>query len=222
MKRILVFVIALVMAFTFAGCRRTYYVDENGSPTMPRSDNPAAAAKPVIYLYPEEKTEVTVELDFDGELTSTYPEYKNGWEVIAEPDGTLYDENGREYYCLFWEGISDTEYDFSTGFTVPGEETAVFLEKTLAEIGLTEKEANEFIIYWLPQMEHNAYNLISFQTDVYEDTAKLEITPEPDSLLRVFMAWKPVEEPTEIEPQTFDSFIRKGFTAIEWGGAKVN
>lgn len=207
MKRILVLVIALVMVFVFAGCKE---------------EEPALERKPVIYLYPEEKTEVTVELDFDGELTSTYPEYKNGWEVIAEPDGTLYDENGREYYCLFWEGISDTEYDFSTGFTVPGGETAAFLEKTLAEIGLTEKEANEFIIYWLPQMEHNAYNLISFQTDVYEDTAKLEITPEPDSLLRVFMVWKPVEKPAEIEPQTFEPFIRKGFTAIEWGGAKVN
>lgn len=207
MKRILVLVIALVMVFVFAGCKE---------------EEPALERKPVIYLYPEEKTEVTVELDFDGELTSTYPEYKSGWKVIAEPDGTLYDESGREYYCLFWEGISDTEYDFSTGFTVPGGETAAFLEKTLAEIGLTEKEANEFIIYWLPQMEHNAYNLISFQTDVYEDTAKLEITPEPDSLLRVFMVWKPVEKPAEIEPQTFEPFIRKGFTAIEWGGAKVN
>ena len=213
MKRILVLVIALVMVFVFAGCKEE-------EPEL--EEEPALERKPVIYLYPEEKTEVTVELDFDGKLTSTYPEYKSGWKVIAEPDGTLYDENGREYYCLFWEGISDTEYDFSTGFTVPGEETAVFLEKTLAEIGLTEKEANEFIIYWLPQMEHNAYNLISFQTDVYEDTAKLEITPEPDSLLRVFMVWKPVEKPAEIEPQTFEPFIRKGFTAIEWGGAKVN
>ena len=27
--------------------------------------------KPVIYLYPEEKTEVTVKLDYDGELTAT-------------------------------------------------------------------------------------------------------------------------------------------------------
>ena len=213
MKRILVLVIALVMVFVFAGCKEE-------EPKL--EEEPALERKPVIYLYPNEKTEVTVELDFDGKLTSTYPEYKNGWKVIAEPDGTLYDESGREYYCLFWEGISDTEYDFSTGFTVPGEETAVFLEKTLAEIGLTEKEANEFIIYWLPQMEHNAYNLISFQTDVYEDTAKLEITPEPDSLLRVFMVWKPVEKPAEIEPQTFEPFIRKGFTAIEWGGAKVN
>ena len=29
--------------------------------------------KPVIYLYPEEETEVTVKLDYNGTLTSTYP-----------------------------------------------------------------------------------------------------------------------------------------------------
>lgn len=221
MKRIAALLLAVLMVLPFAGCRRTYYLDENGKPTMPKSDNPAAAAKPVIYLYPEKETEVTVELDFDGELTSTYPEYKGGWTVTAQPDGTLKDENGREYYCLFWEGVSDTAYDFSTGFSVPGEETAAFLEKTLAEIGLTEKEANEFIIYWLPKMEHNAYNVISFQTEVYTETAKLEILPKPDSLLRVFMAWKPVKKPVEIEPQTFSAFERKGFTVIEWGGTEA-
>ncbi len=207
MKKIIAIMLVLVFVFAVAGCRE---------------QEPALARKPVIYLYPEEEAEVTVKLDFDGELTSTYPVYRDGWAVTAQPDGTLHDETGREYYCLFWEGVSDTEYDFSTGFVVRGEETAVFLEKTLAEIGLTEKETNEFIIYWMPQMEHNAYNLISFQTDVYTDTAELKITPEPDSLLRVFMAWKPIEEPIEIEPQMFELFERTGFTVVEWGGAKVS
>lgn len=32
-----------------------------------------AAAKPVIYLYPEEETAVTVKLDYAGALTCTYP-----------------------------------------------------------------------------------------------------------------------------------------------------
>jgi endoglucanase len=70
-------------------------------------------------------------------------------------------------------------------------------------------------------MEHNAYNLISFQTEVYTDAAKLEITPAPESLLRVFMAWKAVDEPEEIKPQSFEPFERKGFTAVEWGGTEI-
>ena len=32
-----------------------------------------AAAKPVIYLYPEKETTVTVKLDYAGTLTCTYP-----------------------------------------------------------------------------------------------------------------------------------------------------
>ena len=76
-----------------------------------------ASEKPVIYLYPEEEMEVTVKLDFDGTLTSTYPAYGDGWTVTAQPDGTLTDEKGREYYCLFWEGSLDTEFDFSAGFS---------------------------------------------------------------------------------------------------------
>lgn len=177
--------------------------------------------KPVIYLYPEETTEVTVQVELNGVFTATYPEYDDGWTITAEPDGTLTDAAGRQYYCLFWEGLMPSaEMGFEQGFCVAGEDTSVFLEQTLKEIGLTDKEANEFIIYWLPQMENNAYNLISFQTDAYEEAAKLNVTPEPDSVLRVFMTWKPVLTKVEIAPQTFEPFEREGFTVVEWGAMK--
>ena len=117
--------------------------------------------------------------------------------------------------------MSDTEYDFSKGFCVAGEDTADFLRETMAEIGLTPEEYNEFIVYWLPRMQGNAYNLISFQQERYTQTAKLAITPAPDSMLRVFMAWKPLEQPQEIEAQEFAPFLREGFTVVEWGGTEV-
>lgn len=180
------------------------------------------AAKPVIYLYPTEETKVSVKLDYDGELTSTYPSYKDGWNVVAKPDGTLRSlENGREYYCLFWEGESQTKYDFSKGFVVEGKDTKVFLEDALAKLGLNEREANEFIIYWLPKMEHNPYNLISFQQEAYTDSAKLTITPKPDSEIRVFMTWKKLDRKVKIEPQELKTPQRIGFTVVEWGGTEV-
>ena len=179
------------------------------------------AAKPVIYLYPEEETAVHVTLDYDGTLTAAWPAYEGGWDVTARPDGTLTAADGSEYTYLFWEGVSDTAYDFSAGFCVAGEDTGEFLRDTLAEIGLTPREYNEFIVYWLPKMQDNAYNLIAFQTDCYTDSARLTIDPQPDSMLRVFMAWKPLDEPQEIAPQTFAPFVREGFTVVEWGGAAV-
>ena len=178
-------------------------------------------AKPVIYLYPEEETEVAVTLDYDGSLTCTYPAYDNGWTVTAQPDGTLTDGSGQTYNYLYWEGVSDTEYDFSQGFCIPGGETAAFLEDALARLGLNRREANEFIVYWLPRMEQNPYNLISFQAGTYTGHARLTVTPEPDSVLRVFMAWKPLESPAEIPAQDLPVFSRDGFTVVEWGGSEV-
>lgn len=180
------------------------------------------AEKPVIYLYPEEKTLVHVELDFNGEVTSTYPAYENGWDVLARPDGTLTDpQTGREYYCLFWEGMSNVPYDMSEGFVVAGEDTERFLEDSLKTLGLTDKEANEFIIYWLPRMEGNAYNLICFQQEVYTDNVRLTIDPSPDTVLRVFMVYKPLEGMIRVVPQKLETTERTGFTVVEWGGAEI-
>ena len=180
-------------------------------------------AKPVVYLYPETAQEVYVELGCEDELAVTYPEYGDGWHVLAEPDGTITDlSDGKEYSYLFWEAeSSDMEADFSKGFCVRGEDTAEFLQETLAAIGLMPREYNEFIVYWMPLMQGNEYNLISFQWENYDAAAPLSVTPEPDSILRVFMAYKAVDEPVDIEPQTFEPFTRDGFTVVEWGGTEV-
>lgn len=179
------------------------------------------AYKPVIYLYPEEETEVSVGLDYHGELICTYPEYKNGWTVTAQPDGTLTDASGQSYNYLYWEGKGPAEYDFSKGFCVKGEDTAAFLENALEKLGLTRKEANEFIVFWLPMMQENPYNIIAFQTEAYTETAPLSITPSPDTLLRVYMAWYGSETAIDIEPQELTAPERSGFTVVEWGGSKV-
>ena len=181
------------------------------------------AYKPVIYLYPETPTEVSVTLTLNGHLTCTYPDYEDGWNgFTAHPDGTLTFPNGKEYYCLYWEGMQATEWDFSQGFCVKGEDTAAFLEWALAEQGLTAREANEFIIYWLPLMQENPYNIISFQTEAYTSTAVLEVTPAPDSTIRIMMAYYPSDEAVEITPQAFETPVREGFTVVEWGGSRVD
>lgn len=181
----------------------------------------AVPEKPVIYIYPETETEVSVKLTVDGQLTCTYPAYEDGWCVTAAPDGTLTDANGQTYNYLYWEACTNAVYDFSKGYCVKGEDTAAFLETALESLGLNRREANEFIVYWLPQMEQNPYNIIAFQQEAYTEAARLEITPTPDTLIRVFMAWQASEQYVEMEPQTLTSPERNGFTVIEWGGAVV-
>ena len=180
-----------------------------------------ANEKPVIYLYPETETRVTVKLDLSGELTCAYPAYDGGWTVTAAPDGTLTDEHGRTYNYLYWEGEVANGFDFSKGFCVAGSDTAAFLEDALDRLGLTRREANEFLVYWLPRMQDNPYTLIAFQQEAYTESAKLTVSPQPDSVLRVFMAWKPLARPVDIPAQILPGFERRGFTLVEWGGAEV-
>ena len=86
-------------------------------------DNPSfyqTDAKPIIYLYPTEETEVNVKLGNSEKITCSYPEYIDGWDVIAKPNGTLtYTETGRELYSLYWEGKdSNVNVNTEEGFVV--------------------------------------------------------------------------------------------------------
>lgn len=183
--------------------------------------DPNMAYKPVIYFYPEEQTEVSVKLEVAGELTCTYPAYKDGWKVTAFPDGTLKDTKGQTYNYLYWEGQTNTQWDMTEGFCVKGEDTAAFLENALENLGLNRKEANEFIVYWLPLMEQNPYNLISFQGENYEEAAKLQVSPVPDTVIRVFMTWQASECYVNLTEQKLTAPDREGFTVVEWGGTEI-
>jgi len=178
-------------------------------------------AKPVIYLYPQKPTDVNVKIDFaNGGFTCTYPDYGNGWNVKAYPDGKVINKaDGLEYSYLYWEGESAVKYDMSKGFVVAGKDTAKFLREKLATLGLTPREYNEFIVYWLPLMQGNNYNLITFQEEAYTNAAKLTVTPTPDSVIRVFMVYTPLEKPISIPEQVLKTPQRKGFTVVEWGGS---
>lgn len=183
---------------------------------------PGLKKKPVIYLYPTSEQIVSVKLDYKGKLTCTYPEYNGEWKVKARPDGTLINiADSREYSYLFWEGTSKDKWDMSKGFIVRGDETEKFLLEKLEYLGLTPREYNEFIVYWLPIMQENKYNLITFAGEEYENLAQLKITPQPDSILRIMMLFKPLNKPVKVEEQQLKPFVRKGFTVVEWGGTQV-
>lgn len=207
--------IALALCLSVRGCKKQKDAPIN-------YDDAVVAYKPIIYLYPEVPTLCSVKLTLNGELLCTYPEYGNGWcDFTAYPDGTLIFPDSKEYYALYWEGAQNADWDLTFGYCVKGGDTVEFLEWALAEQGLTPREANEFIIYWLPLMQDNPYNVIAFQTDAYTDTALLDITPAPDSLLRVFMTFYPTSDKIDLPPQEFGSFERRGFTVVEWGGSII-
>lgn len=180
-------------------------------------------AKPVLYLYPTKKTNVTINFKNEDMLTTTYPKFNKEWSVIANPNGDLYDKKGNYYYALYWEENGNHRVDFNEGFYVEKENAIEFLEEKLEYIGLNNKERNEFIMYWLPIIEKNGKNLIYFElTEERDSYNKLIINPKPDSMLRLAIHVKKVNKKTNIKEQKLTKFNRKGFSAVEWGGVIYN
>lgn len=182
---------------------------------------------PVIYLYSDSDEYIDVKLELNGELTSTYPLYGNeGWTVKASRDGVLTDRNGDNYRFLFWEADLDMKYDLSKGFCIRGADTEEFFDEVLPELGLTETEAADFKAFWLPHMVKNPYNVITFQSKAYTDSAKLVLSVDPDVEIRVNMLWYATDEFVDIEPQDLSGMNppldkRHGTVVSEWGGGMI-
>ena len=181
-------------------------------------------AKPIIYLYPTEETKVSVKLLKDDSLTCSYPKYEDSWEVVAKPNGDLtYLSNGRQLYALYYESKNNIKLDVQKdGFIVKSEDVAEFLEEKLEILGLNQREAEEFIIYWLPKLESNKYNYIRFATEEeINENMPLEINPKPDTIIRILMTYKGLDEPIDVEEQKLITPERNGFVVVEWGGTEI-
>ena len=192
------------------------YIDESFPQINPGE---IVCYKPIIYLYPTEPTEVTVKYLNEENLITTYPKYAGEWRVFADVDGTLTDASGRQYYALFFDEARTHEVDFSTGFYVTADGAIAFLEEKLAALGFTEREADEFIMFWLPVLEKNGQSVVYFEQTAERDMeCPLDVSPAPESVLRVIIHIKKVDAPALIEEQTLVPFERHGFTLVEWGG----
>ena len=182
------------------------------------------AYKPIIYLYPTEEKQVSVQLGYKEKIICSYPKYTTGWNVITQPNGDLKDiDTNKSLYSLYYESNNVVEFKVEKdGFIVKGEDSAEFLEEKLKILGLTDREAEEFIIYWLPKLEANKYNYIRFATrEEIDANMPLIITPTPDTTIRVLMEYKRLENPIEVEEQNLGKTERKGFVAVEWGGTEI-
>lgn len=186
-----------------------------------------SVGKPAIYLYPKIKSEISVKNDFKGKVMNTYPLYKNGWNVIAEPNGTLFNlDDKRTYNYLFWDGsygFTKKHFNYETGFYIKKEDNISFLQEKLELLGLNNSEINDFIVYWLPELNKNEENFIHFWiNDNIDNSSILTIDPKPDTLLRVFMEFKAYSGEQKLPVQELTSTQRKGFTVVEWGGSNID
>lgn len=189
----------------------------------PPSRNSDADLKPVIYLYPQQKQDVTVTLNYDGNIFVSYPPYnpKTGWQVQATPSGEIYC-NDKIYNYLFWEGNPRQPLFMpAEGTVIPKKDALSFLEYTTTSLGLSDKEKNEFIVFWLPKLLKNEFTHIYFAGSDYTARAQLTVSPQPETVIRVFMMIQGVSGYKTLRSQVFSAPKRKGFVVVEWGGAEL-
>lgn len=180
--------------------------------------------KPIIYLYPTTNTNVTVKVLKDKNITCSYPKYNNEWKVYAKTNGELTDLNtNRQLYSLYYESNCDFEYRVEDdGFVIKGEDSIKFLEEKLEILGLNEKEAEEFIVYWLPTLESSKYNYIRFASiEEIDKNMPIDVFPKPDTKIRVIMTFKPLDKYIKVDEQKLNKVSRSGFTFVEWGGVEI-
>ena len=224
MKKVFMSVLAVLYVVVMTGF--FYMLMSGGHHVFPE--------KPVLYLYPQDKQRLTVSLDLEGTLDTVYPTPDSeratergtqaSWTVTAAPDGTLTDQAGRTYPSLFWDGAMDLP-DPDTGFIVAREDAVPFLEDKLAQLGLNDREAADFITYWAPRIRANDYTFVSFDASSYAQQVTYSFADEagnqvvPDTFIRVFMTIRAADATEDVTPQVFGPTpTRSGFTAVEWGG----
>lgn len=184
--------------------------------------------KPAIYIYPEKEAQIDIIHHFKGKITTTYPEYNKGWSLQVKPDGKIYNFNDKKTYnYLFWEGsmkFSDEHYNYKNGFYVEKENYVKFLQEKLNVLALNNTEINDFIVYWLPEMNKYEKVFVHFWiNDNIDNCSVLDFNPEPNILIRVFMEFENAKNSENNLPiQVLPKLKREGFTVVEWGGSEIN
>ena len=166
---------------------------------------------------------ISIKLKFKKTKFKTiYPKFNSGkiYGMLMLNQMKIFILN-KTYPYLFWEADSYIKQDMNKGFIVKSEDAENFLEENLKILGLNDKESTDFITYWLPLLLKNKLSLCSFQTQEFFNNMEMIISPKPDSILRIFLSIKKIDHHINIQQQKLESFERKGFTVVEWGGSKI-
>ncbi len=174
--------------------------------------------KPNIYLYPQQKEQLSVQLTFPqgGKVIKSIPEYKTGWNVTVDKNGLI----DNQYTYLFYESVQPNIWQNTLGWMIEKDKLKAFFEQNLSDYGFKNNEISDFTEYWIPRFSKYNYYVICPQVKKeIEQVIKLNISKKPDNVLRLFYTVKGYDKkPTvELQQPAIDVFERKGFFVTEWG-----
>ncbi|MDX9694670.1 MAG: hypothetical protein RBT49_02665 [Bacteroidales bacterium] len=173
--------------------------------------------KPNIYIYPTEKTQLEVKINFPmgGNIITSIPEYGQGWNIAVDTNGII----DNYYSYLFYESIQPDIWQVNYGWITKSDQLESFFRQNMSEYGFEGREIDDFIEYWIPRLDIYSFYSIYPQTErTINNVIKLDFSKQPDSMLRLFYVIKGHnQKPDNIIEPTIESFERNGFAVTEWG-----
>lgn len=148
-------------------------------------DSTNHARKPNIYIYPEQKIELGLELFFPigGRILVSIPEYGNGWNVSVDTTGLI----NNNYSYLFYESTQPDIWQRNNGWVIKKTELESFFRANMTDYGFYGQEIEDYIEYWIPRLDKYSYYSIFPQTkELINDAIEFSFSLEPDNILRLF------------------------------------
>lgn len=193
----------------------------NSSSSAQEIDSNEPYCKPAIYLYPQKQEAIHVQISSKEPIRYSLPLYPaNGWDVIGNPTGDVVYNKTRYDYLYYETFLPDSVLPKEdTGYVVAYNDLAKEFDDMLPKLGLNKKESQEFSTYWIKALPYAKYYKIAIIPQSFLDSqVPLLISPRPDSVLRISVAFQPLDSSVSITKPNFSNFTRKGFTVVEWAG----
>jgi hypothetical protein len=177
---------------------------------------------PVLYLYPEKPTQVTVQTT--APLTYTDPStIRNTWSVLAHPDGSITSSNTHDRPYIYYE-YNHHEVAVSTpeeGFIVEKKNWEKKVHSLATTLQLTEAETTSLVSEIQTVIssfsEANYLKLSIANQKEINQKLPLTISPIPNKIYRIHFAITPLKTNKIIKEQPIEPITRKGFTVVELG-----
>ena len=211
------FLILFFVVITYLTTASTLHSCKKDNSDIDECDTCIVAYKPNIYLYPIEKTQLTVNLKFPkgGKVIKSIPEYGKNWNVSVASNGLINDS----YTYLFYESSQPDIWQRDYGWTIKVDKLDLFFKKNLTNYGFKAHEIEDFINYWIPRLKKDGYYSIYPQTkSIINKVIELNISKKPDNLLRLFYFIEGQKNPEiKLKKPIINHFERKDFFVTEWG-----
>ena len=200
---------------------KTFGVEQNVSTPSGTTAFLSPYCKPAVYLYPTQKTTVNVKIAPKGPVTLTIPKLPaSGWEVTAYPNGKIESPDGVFPYLYYEAQIPDNLLTKEKkGYVTQYKNLGSLFQTLLPKLGLNTKEQAEFSDYWLKALPNSPYYFVGVvSTQTLDSVSPLNISPKPQTVIRVGLYFEPLNEKIAVQEPTFSKKVRNGFTVVEWGG----